>query len=1007
VAGAAPALGLDPRKSISEYHRQQWQTEQGLPQNTVFDAAQTRDGYLWFATIGGLARFDGVRFTSFLPFEAPGLPSGVVWTLCASRDGGLWIGTERGLARYKDGAFETYAGNHGLGTDPVAALHEDREGALWVGFSVPGLVKLDQGRAIRFGTADGLPDMPVKTIADDASGNVWVGSIAGLSRLRDGRFTTITKRDGLAEDHVSAIYVDRGGSLWAGGGQGGKTRLHAGTFTTYAPAPGRGPGIYRIREDGDGQIWFATAGAGLERIHDGRISRYSREELSSLRSLCLDHEGNLWVATAAYGVLRLKDTPLTTYSLAEGLIDKSVRSVAAAEDGVVVANRYALMAFEDGRFRPLAMPEPTPSSIHPVLTDRSGRLWLGAPQYVAYRSEGKWSRLLTDIDPNLYVHALHEDRRGDMWVGTEHGAFRFHGDMKAPAVTRYTTADGLAGDQVFALGDDPGGAVWLGTRGHGVSVLRDGRFTTYTTADGLSGMSIRDIHVDEGGTVWIGTSEGLTRFRDGRFTPYGPPQGLLDPVVHAIVDDGRGSLWMGGVNGISHVDKRELDDLAAGRVRRVAPRLYGISDGMRATTCAGSAQPGATLAQGGRIWFATSDGVVALDPADLGRRNDLPPSVVVETVRVDRRVLDLRSEVELPPGAHPLEIEYTALSFAAPERVRFRYHLDGYDGEWLDPGTRRTAYYMNLPPGTYTFRVKAANNDGVWNETGASFVFRLRPHLYQRRDVRALLVLALALAVVALNRRHTRALRRRQQELEGAVDERTRELQQIQAELEERVRQRTADLRGLVGEKELLLKEIHHRVKNNLQIISSLLNLQASQAKDPRVQGMFRESQGRVRAIATVHEKLHQSGSVARVDVAEYLRGLALQLLSAHAGADRIKLRIDVDPLELGLDTAIPCGLIVNELVSNALEHAFPGRTSGEIRIEMGLMDGGGLRLRIADDGIGLPDPAPSNHGGLGLELVEALTDQLDGTLEVTRNGGTAFTIRFAELHYRERVREG
>jgi two-component sensor histidine kinase/streptogramin lyase len=1001
LAAGDAAYALDPRKSIAEYHRQQWQTEQGLPQNTIFDTVQTKDGYLWFATIGGLARFDGVRFTSFLPSEAAGLPSGVIWALCAGADGGLWIGTERGLARYKDGRFESFVSKEGLGGDPVISLHEDAQGALWIGFSVPGLARLKDGVVRRFGVEEGLPKAPVKSIAHDVAGDIWIGGVAGLSRLHDGRFTTLTAKDGLAEDHVSALYIDRAGAIWTGGGRGGKTRLLHGSVTVYPAADAHGPGIYTIREDGDGQMWFATAGAGLERIHDGHLSRYVREELSSLRALCIDDEGNLWVGTAAYGVVRLKDTPLITYSMAEGLIDKSVRSVSALADGrVVVANRYSLRALESGGFRELPLPQPAPNGIYPLLTDRRGRLWMGTSEYLARLDQGRWSRFLTGVDPNLYVHALHEDRQGDVWAGTEHGLFRFHGDT----ITKYTTADGLAGDQVFAVADDPAGAIWLGTRGNGISVLRDGRFTTYTPADGLAGASIRDIHADSDGTVWIGTSEGLTRFRNGTFIAYGPPQGLADQAVHAILDDSYGYLWMCGVEGLSRVRKRDLDEVAAGGASTVVPRLYGTSDGMRNKTCSGGAAPGGARTQDGRLWFATADGVVVVNPGDLGRRNELPPPVVVEEVRVDRRAQALGGDVELPPGSHQIEIEYTALSFAAPERVRFQYRLEGYDADWVDPGTRRTAYYMNLPPGAYTFRVKAANNDGVWNQDGAAFAFRLRPHLYQRRDARLLAVLALVIAVLALNRRHTHVLRRRQQELLRAVDERTRELKLIQAELEERVRQRTADLRGLVGEKELLLKEIHHRVKNNLQIISSLLSLQASQAKDARVRGMFGETQGRVRAIATVHEKLYQSGSVARIEVAEYLRSVASQLFSSYGGADRILLRIEAEPLELGLDTAIPCGLIVNELVSNALKHAFPDGRRGEIVIEMGLAEPGGFRLRVADDGVGLPDPAPPRDGSLGLELVRALTDQLDGLLEVNRHGGTAFTITFSEPRYRDRV---
>ena len=768
-----PAHALDPRREISEYHRQSWRTVHGLPQDTVFDTVQTRDGYLWVGTIGGLARFDGVRFTSYLPANTPGLKNGVVWSLCASRDGGLWIGTEGGLSRHEAGTFRTYTTADGLAGDQIQALHEDRTGALWIGASVPGLTRFKDGTFQRFGVAEGLPDVPVKAIADDAEGNLWIGTLGGLTRFKDGRATTFTSRDGLAEDRVSALFVDSRGALWVGGSDGGKTRLKDGTFTAFPPTSGRGTGIFTIREDADGQIWIATSGAGLGRLHDGRFSIDKRDEFGALRSLCLDREGNLWIGTSGSGLVRLKDTPFVGYSIAEGLSDRIVRSVAQTKDGRVwLANRFSLRHYKDGRFQEFPLPEPY--SLYVLLADRRDRLWAGTTRNVVRISGDRVTTLLDGVQRDLYVHALHEDRQGHVWAGTEHGVFRIRPD---DTVEAYTTAEGLVGPQVFAIGEDREGGMWFGTRGGGVSRLHEGRFTSYTTDHGLSGLSIRAVYGDADGSVWIGTSgDGLTRFRDGKFTAYRTSDGLGDDSVFQIVEDGRGYLWTCGVEGITRLSKSELDDFAAGRARSLRPVRFGTSDGMRVKTCFHGSQPAAIRADDDRLWFTTAEGMAVVSPGDLGRPNPLAPPVIVEALRVDRKPVPLAGAPRLAAGSREIELEYTALSFAAPEKVRFQYRLDGYDREWVDPGTRRTAYYMNLWPGRYTFRVKAANDAGVWNEAGATLSFDLQPRIYERAWFLFLCTAAAGLAAWGFHRQRLRDALRRELELAARVNDRTREL---------------------------------------------------------------------------------------------------------------------------------------------------------------------------------------------------------------------------------------
>ncbi len=416
-----------------------------------------------------------------------------------------------------------------------------------------------------------------------------------------------------------------------------------------------------------------------------------------------------------------------------------------------------------------------------LLEDHTGALWVGTDggglnlfregRFRAYRAR--------DGLPADRVIALAEDREGSLWIGT------FGGGVARLREGRFTVigrALGLSSDQVLALTVDASGRLWVGTDGGGLNVLENGRFKVYTTEHGLAHNTVSRVYEDGAGTLWIGTSGGLTLFRQGKLSTITHRDGLFQDGIFQVLEDDQGRLWMSGNKGISYVDKKALADFAEGRANSVASVSFGTSDGMRSSECNGSAQPAGWKARDGTLWFPTTKGAVRVDPARMPM-NTLPPPVSIEEVAIDGRAYDPQGTAVVSPGRGEIEVHYAGLSFLEPEKVRFKYRLEGFDQGWVDPGTRRVAYYTNIPPGAYRFRVAAANNDGVWNEEGASFAFELKPHVYQASWFRVLAAMVTVGLALGAHRVHVRHLAVRENRLATLVADRTRELQEANRRL--------------------------------------------------------------------------------------------------------------------------------------------------------------------------------------------------------------------------------
>jgi PAS domain S-box-containing protein len=771
---ATPTAG--PREPPTQYVHNTWTTEEGLPQNSVNAIAQTRDGYVWLATFGGLARFDGVKFTVFDVGNTPALRSNRIRLLYEDRQGVLWIGTEEGyLVRLADGTF-TPVQTDGTPADNRRSVLEDRQGRLWME-TIDGLIRWDGGRATAFTTKNGLPNNVVLCLFEDRQGAVWVGTQRGAARWKDGQWTSYTPETGLAYLDIAVLCEDREGTLWLGGPgglisfQAGKSTVH--TTTLNAPQNA----VHAMMSDQAGNVWIGTDG-GLVRHRGGSFTTFTKKDGLSdetVRCLLEDREGNLWIGTNAGGLNRFKAGAFTVYGPEQGLPHEVVTSITEDQQGAVWigTNSRGVARLQDGRMTTYTTKDGLRNdAVWALLADREGAIWMGSWMTGLTRFKDGQATIYTTANsrlPNDTVLAMYQDRAGTIWFGTAGGLGRF----RDGAFTTYRTSDGLVHNDVRFIAEDRQGALWIGTVG-GLSRFKDGRFTNYTTANGLSYSFVRAIHEDADGVLWIGTyGGGLNRFKDGRWTHYTRANGLFDDAVSRILEDARGNLWMSGNRGIFRAGRSELNDFAEGRARSFNCIAYGLADGMESSECNGGSQPAGWKTRDGRLWFPTLKGAVVIDP---NKSNPQPPAVLIEQVLVKGRPVDARGNIELPPGQDDLEIHYTSPSFVAPEKIRFKYRLEGYNADWVDAGTRRVAYYTHVAPGRYRFHVMAANNDGVWSETGATFAFSLRPRFYQTLWFLAACVVGAFLLGSAGYQLRLRQLKRRTRALEEKVGERTAEV---------------------------------------------------------------------------------------------------------------------------------------------------------------------------------------------------------------------------------------
>ena len=733
--GAPPAAGQVPGMAFAS-----WGTEQGLPSNIALDITQTRDGYLWLASYEGVVRFDGVAFRVFNEADIPGLGRASFWRVDVDSAGTLWAASERdGLVRYAGGRWTIFGTRDGLKSDRVTALLPDTGGVLWVGTG-SGVSRVRNGRVEPLPAPAGMDEPSVIDLARGADGALWIGTTAGgVLRYRDGRYECV----GNPADQVAALLADHDGTVWVGTFDPGVTRIRGGQITRLAAdGPGAPRRVNTMLRDGEGALWLAAEN-GLFRMEGDRAVHVPLPDgrpIAQAATLHLDAEGNLWVGSRQGGLFRVRPTAVATLTRADGLPHDLVSAIEGDGAGGVWIATYGGVAHRTARGTELfthAGGALADDVARDVMRGRNGDVWVATNGGLTRIRGGRTVTFgARDGLPDDRVRTLFEARDGTLWAGTYNGLAQ----LKDGRFRSYGPEQGLTDPYILSVFQDGRGTVWVGTQSEGLFRMQGGRFVPGPRE--LARVPVFRMMEDADGTLWVGSARGLARIRGDSVTLVNARHGLPGNAVYHAVDDGRGRLWLAGSWGVGYVPRAELEAVAAGRASTFAIKRFGSRDGMGREA---SSISRAWRGPDGRMWFGTPAGVAVIDPSRL-RRNVRAPTPLIERVVVDDAVHEGEAAIQAAPGTRRLEFHFTAASFVAPEQLRFRFRLEGYDTRWVEGGTRRAAYYTNLPPGSYVFHVQARNEDGVPSTRDTRVTLRLRPYFWQTWWF----VLLMAAAAVAL-----------------------------------------------------------------------------------------------------------------------------------------------------------------------------------------------------------------------------------------------------------------
>lgn len=974
------------------YAIQTWRTDDGLPQNKITALLQTQRGYLWVGTYNGIAQFDGLQFRVFNASNTRGLDNSQITSLYESPDGTIWIGHESGaVSRYNGETFSAVASPSNWSRAPIQDFITDERGQVWA-LNQPGAAqRIQDGLIIQPTTAMGEnPFVAPHTIHNELH-EAFVLRNGVLARLSSSGYQPINFGDPAEHPYYAGVTRSRRGGWWVVG-EGQLRQWNGQTWTTnYGDLSWLNASVTAMHETASGKLLIGTLQRGLF-IFDPGTTHWSRLDRTHglpqdwICSLIEDREQNLWVGTAG-GLAVLRQRKVRMQSPPDNWEGRPVHAITQARDGSVWA------ASEGAGIYRLHTNQWTHFTLEnqyawAVLADSQNQIWAGTWGGGLFRLEHDAFVAQTNlISPAIPVTALAEFPSGTLWLGTGNGLAR----MRQGRLEWLASLGGAAAGDVRAIEPGPDGAIWIGAQGAGLGRLKDDHWETFQAAEGFPAKFVLALYADTDGTLWIGTlDDGLGGYRDGRFSIINRSQGLPANTIFHIADDHAGHLWFNSLAGLFRLDKEQLLECAAGRRNNVSALALGLTEGLSTLTGTGGFTPSGFRSTEGQLWFPTTRGMATISPASI-HSDPVPPAVWIEDVSIDdqlttptapkksfqlggKAAVAARQLVVVPPGRRQLDVQYTGLSFIAPERVQFKYRLDGsgVEADWVPAHTRRRVTFSFLPPGEYVFRVAARNGDGLWNEAGDTLAIRVLPFFWQTWWFKVLLFSATAVILVAVVFLESRGRLRRRLERMARERELERERSRIAQDIHD-------DLGASLTRIGMLSQSAVDDMPDAARATSSLHQIYQT-ARD-----LTRAMDEIVWAVNPRHDTLDS--------LINYVARFAHDFLSAAQIRCRLDTPLQTPEVTVRSEIRHNLFLAFKEALNNAVKHS--GATEVRVKLEL---PPDGLRLAIMDNGAGLASVKhPSNRdrvsSGYGLAGIQSRLQQINGHAQIHSPPGGGTTV--------------
>lgn len=959
----------------------QWGMKEGLPQSTVNDIIQSKDGYIWLATFGGVVRFDGNSFTTLSRANTPAMHSDRVISLYEDREGALWINTDFSLIRMMGNEIKSYLISQGALIQSLSQIREDTDNKLW-GISSNKVYYYENNV---FNEASIYSDPDLVELALNNSGGVWLATRDQILKTIGDSVVVIEQLgDGLINSGFTEIieYPERSGSFYIGTNNEGIIRYQNGTVTRFDGTNGLPSNNFlKFNKDLKGNLFAILVGSAA--VWNGEYFESLKSQLPIkdsgivIKSILEDNEGNYWVGTNANGLYKLRPAFISMIDQEDGLQNERMLAIAQLKDGsaLLSTNCGGIYRWKDDK---ISLPEldfiAGDGCFWSMLEDSKNRYWFGTRGIYVTNSLSEQGRMLNDTNgfTDAEIFAIKEDSKGNIWIAASDRLIVY--DENEESIRNFTTNDGLYFNHARALFEDDDGTMWVGT-GFGLNTIKNNKvqkvklLPTNVTEAGFSEPYVRAIYKDRHGTMWIGTyGNGIFRIKNNQVSNITTEHGLFDNIISHLIEDEFGNFWMGSNKGISQVSIEELNGAADGNINSVKAYSFGVADGMNSAETNGGFQPNTFADSLGRIYFPTVAGVAVVSTRDV-QKNEIVPPVYIEHISTNEIEFPISSHITTSYDTPYIDIKYTAINFTDPKKVEFKYRIKGLDENWIEAGGNRSTLISRLPPGEYTFQVIASNSDGVWNNEGASLAISVIPPFWQTNWFYFIItVLFFAsgstvyyLRIKTLERKNEQQKRFTEQLIESQESERRR----IASELHDGLGQQI-----LVIKNRAELAKIHaNRVTSLHEQLDEILNSAVSSIQS-------------VRTITHGLRPVH----LERFGLTQSLENLCDQLQQSTS----IDWSYHIDDLDglIPKNAEINFYRVIQEGTNNIIKHASAGEASVVVNVE-----GPKIKAVVWDDGKGFDLHQAEISKGLGFLGMKERIEILNGTLRIHSEVGKGTTI--------------